>query len=231
MALPKLETPTYELTLPSSGKKISFRPFLVKEYKILLTLSQASDDEVSRVLKDLVNVCTFEKLNINELPHFDIEYIFLNLRAKSISENVDVIVTCTNCNNKYEASYDIEDLKVEKHPDHTSKIMLTDKIGIEMRYPKFDNVIKLLETDDTAIFTLIRESIVGLFDEDNYYEAKEQTTEEIEEFIFSLTREQYEKLNFFFKTSPKIVQEFESTCSNCNHVNKSRIEGLQNFFV
>ena len=92
MALPTLNVPTYELTLPSSGKNVTFRPFLVKEHKVLLTLSEAEDKEVSRILRDLVDVCTFQKLNVRELPHFDIEYLFLKLRSKSIGETVEVVI-------------------------------------------------------------------------------------------------------------------------------------------
>ena len=107
MALPALDVPTYELTLPSTNKKVKFRPFLVKEHKVLLTLSDADEQEVSRVTKDLVDVCTFNKLKVKELPHFDIEYVFLKLRSKSIGENVEVIVNC-ECGNKIETSFSIE---------------------------------------------------------------------------------------------------------------------------
>ena len=113
MALPTLEVPTYELILPSTGAKVKFRPFLVKEHKILLTMSEADNSEVARIIRELVDVCTFKALKINDLPHFDIEYIFMYLRAKSISETVDVIVNC-ECGEKIDASFNIEDLKVIK---------------------------------------------------------------------------------------------------------------------
>ena len=231
MALPKLEVPTYELTLPSTNKKVVYRPFLVKEYKILLTLSQASDDEVSRVVKELVDACTFNKLNTNDLPHFDIEYVFMNLRAKSISEVVDVIITCGNCSNKYDASFNIENLKVEKAANHSNKIMLNDSIGIEMRYPSFDDIVRLIDANDEEIFTMVKKTIKGVFDGDNYYDTSEQTNEELEDFLYSLTKEQFKKIEEFFASCPKVVQEFETTCPSCKTNNKSRIEGLQNFFV
>ncbi len=107
MALPRLDTPTYELTLPSTGSKVKFRPFLVKEHKILLTMSEADNSEVARIIRELVDVCTFNKLKIKELPHFDIEYIFMFLRAKSISETVDVVVNC-ECGEKIDASFNID---------------------------------------------------------------------------------------------------------------------------
>ena len=157
MALPILEVPTYELTLPSTGKKITYRPFLVREHKILLTLSEASDDEVARIVTDLVDVCTFNKINAKSLPHFDIEYIFMFLRARSVSEIVEVVITCVNCEEQYDSSFSIEDLKVEKNEEHTNKIMLTDNVGMEMKYPRFEEVAKIFDKGDANdIFKLIK---------------------------------------------------------------------------
>ena len=232
MALPILEVPTYELTLPSTGKKITYRPFLVKEHKILLTLSEASDDEVARIVTDLVDVCTFNKINAKSLPHFDIEYIFMFLRARSISEIVDVVITCVNCDEPYDSSFSIDDLKVEKNEQHTNKIMLTDNVGMEMKYPRFEEVAKIFEKgDENDIFKLIKKSIQGIFEGDSYWDAKEQSDEDIENFLNGLTKEQYQKVEVFFTTSPKIVQIVESDCPHCTHHNTSRIQGLQNFFV
>lgn len=232
MALPILEVPTYELTLPSTGKKITYRPFLVREHKILLTLSEASDDEVARIVTDLVDVCTFNKINAKSLPHFDIEYIFMFLRARSVSEIVEVVITCVNCEEQYDSSFSIEDLKVEKNEEHTNKIMLTDNVGMEMKYPRFEEVAKIFDKGDANdIFKLIKKSIQGIFEGDNYWDGKEQTDEDLENFLNSLTKEQYQKVEVFFTTSPKIVQIVESDCPHCTHHNTSRIQGLQNFFV
>lgn len=232
MALPVLDVPTYELNLPSTGKLIKFRPFLVKEHKILLTLSEAEDSEVSRIVTDLVDVCTFNKLNAKDLPHFDIEYIFMNLRGKSISETVDVVVTCLNCEKEYESNFNIEDLKVEIPEGHSNKIMLTPTVGIEMKYPKFESVVKVFNSNTVDdIFTLVKKSIAGIFDEDSYWSASEQTDEEIEQFLLQLTKEQFDLIEKFFTTSPKVVQVIESDCPHCSNHNISRIEGLQNFFV
>ena len=232
MALPKLEVPTYQLTLPSNGKVITYRPFLVKEHKILLTISEAESEEVSRVVTDLVDVCTFNKLNVNNLPHFDIEYLFMNLRSKSIGENVDVIITCTNCEEKYEGSFSIENLKVENLENTSNKIKLTDSIVVEMTYPKFNTVVELFESRDiSTVLNLVKKCIVAVYEDENVYEAKDQTEEELDEFISSFTKEQFDKFEDFFAKAPKIVQEVETTCPKCSFQNKSRIEGLQNFFV
>ena len=232
MALPKLNVPTFELTLPSNNKKVRFRPFLVKEHKVLLTMTEADDEEVARIVKELVDVCTFKELDMKNMPHFDIEYIFMMLRAKSIGESVDVVITCVACEEKYDASFNIENLKVENKKVTDNKIMLTDTVGIELAYPKFEDVVRLFNsTKAEDVFALVKRSVVGIFDENQYYEAKEQSPDEIEEFLYSLTKEQFDKIEDFFVNSPKIVQTVETDCPKCNHHNTSRIEGLQNFFV
>ena len=231
MALPKLETPTFELTLPSTGSRITFRPFLVKEHKILLTMSEADNEEVSRIIRELVDVCTFKKLNIKELPHFDIEYVFLYLRAKSISETVEVVVNC-ECGEKINTSFNIEDVKVVKPENHSNKIMINDEIGIELKYPNIDDVVDIFATtDNQKVIDLVIKSIQGIYNQDDYWEAVDQTKEELEEFVYSLTKEQFSKLEQFFVTSPKIVQTIECDCPKCGKHNVSRLEGLQNFFV
>jgi hypothetical protein len=232
MALPKLEIPTYELTQPSTNKKIRFRPFLVKEHKVLLTMAEADDDEITRIVKELVDTCTFGTLKVDDLPHFDIEYIFMMLRAKSVSEKVDVVVTCNNCGEKYDAFFNIEDLKVINQNPSSDKVMITDIIGIQLKYPTFANVVKIFKSDDIGvIFDLVKNCIKGVFDSENFYDVKEQTDEEINEFLESLTKEQFAKIEDFFVSSPKIVQELDTECPHCTTKNYSRIEGLQNFFI
>ena len=231
MALPKLDTPTYELTLPSSDKKIKFRPFLVKEHKILLTMSEADNSEVARIIRELVDVCTFNTLHVNELPHFDIEYIFMHLRAKSISETVEVVVNC-ECGEKIDTSFNIEDLKVVKPEGHSNKIMINNEIGIELKYPNIDDVVDIFATkDNQKVIDLILRNIKAIYNQEEYWVAEDQTKEELEEFVFSLTKVQFDKLEQFFVTSPKIVQTIECDCPKCGKHNVSRLEGLQNFFV
>lgn len=231
MALPRLDTPTYELMLPSTGAKVKFRPFLVKEHKILLTMSEADNSEVARIIRELVDVCTFNKLKIKDLPHFDIEYIFMFLRAKSISETVDVVVNC-ECGEKIDANFNIENLQVVKPEGHSNKIMINNEIGIELKYPNIDDVVDVFATkDNQKVIDLIIKSIKGIYNQEDYWVAEEQTKEELEEFVFSLTKEQFDKLEKFFVTSPKIVQTIECDCPKCGKHNVSKLEGLQNFFV
>ena len=231
MALPKLETPTYELILPSSGDKLKFRPFLVKEHKILLTMSEADDNEVARIIRELVDVCTFKTLKIKDLPHFDIEYIFMHLRAKSISETVEVVVNC-ECGEKIDTSFNIEDLKVVKPEGHSNKIMINNEIGIELKYPNIDDVVDIFSTkDNQKVIDLIIKSVKAIYNQEEYWEASDQSKEELEEFVYSLTKEQFDKLELFFVTSPKIVQTIKCDCPKCGKHNISKLEGLQNFFV
>ena len=231
MALPRLDTPTYELILPSTGAKVKFRPFLVKEHKILLTMAEAEDSEIGRIVRELVDVCTFKTLSVESLPHFDIEYIFMQLRAKSISEVVEVIVNC-ECGNKIETSFNLENLKIERPEGHSNKIMINDDVGVELKYPSIDDVIAVFsEKNSDDIFQLVISSINAIYNSEEYWNTKDQTKEEIEEFIYSLTKEQFSKLEVFFTSSPKIVQTIECDCPQCNKHNVSRLEGLQNFFV
>jgi hypothetical protein len=231
MSLPILNTPTYELNLPSTGQKVTYRPFLVKEHKILLSMTGADDAEAGRIVRELVDVCTFNKLNVSKLPHFDVEYIFLNLRAKSIGENVEVVVNC-DCGNKIETSFNIDDLKIEKLPDHTNKIMLTDTVGVEMSYPLFDDVINVFSNDKAEdVFNLVISCIHAIYDQENYYSTEDYSKEELEEFLNTLTKQQFDKIENFFTNSPKVVQEVETDCDKCGRHNVSRLEGLANFFV
>ena len=231
MALPKLEVPSFELILPSTGNKIKYRPFLVKEHKILLTMAEADDEEVARIIRELVDVCTFNALKVEELPHFDVEYIFMNLRAKSIGETVEVVINC-ECGEKTDASFNINDLKVERPENHSNKIMITKDVGIELNYPNLDNVVTIFAAKDSSdVMEMVIKSIKGIFDKSDYWEAKDQSKEELEDFIFSLTKDQFTLIEQFFVTSPKIVQTIESDCKVCGKHNVSRLEGLQNFFV
>ena len=231
MALPKLETPTYELILPSTGDKLKFRPFLVKEHKILLTMSEADNNEVARIIRELVDVCTFKALKIKDLPHFDIEYIFMHLRAKSISETVEVVVNC-ECGEKIDTSFNIDELKVEKPEGHSNKIMINNEIGIELKYPNIDDVVDIYATkDNQKVIDLIIRSIKAIYNQEEYWEASDQSKEELDEFVYSLTKEQFDQLETFFVTAPKVVQVIESDCPACGKHNTSRLEGLQNFFA
>jgi hypothetical protein len=230
MALPKLGTPIYELILPSSGDRIKFRPFLVKEYKILLTTLDTENAEINRVVTELVDACTFNKLKIDTLANFDIEYIFLNMRAKSIGEITNLLLNCNNCDNQISLDLDLTKAVVEKSPDHNSKINLTDTIILEMRYPKFDEMINIYQNfKSDRIVELLSTCIKAVYTEDKVYD--DYTKEELLEFVNSFSKNQFEMIENFFLTMPKLVQHIEQDCDKCGSHNTMTLEGLQNFFV
>jgi hypothetical protein len=232
MSLPKLEVPTFELSLPSSGKKIKYRPFLVKEHKTLLLLKESSDDDISRILEEIVDTCTFNKLNVKALPSFDLEYIFLNLRARSIGETVDLLVNC-DCGNKIDYQMNIDALEVKRSESHKTKIMLTDTIGIEMKYPRFQDTMGIfVSKDQKRIFDLVLSCINAIYTTDgDYHLITDENIGELDEFVSDMTKEQFDMIEEFFYTMPKLVQTIDVTCDKCGAHNHATLEGLQNFFV
>ena len=230
MALPKLETPSYELILPSTGEKIKYRPFLVKEYKILLTGLESDNEEIHRIISELVDVCTYNKLKILELSNFDIEYIFLNMRAKSIGEIANLTLQCNSCENKINFELDITNAIVKKDASHSKKINITDKIILEMRYPRFDEMMEIYQNfKSESIVDMLCSCISAVYTEEEVYD--EYTKEELVEFVNSFSKDQFSKLEQFFLTMPKVVQHIEQKCDACGAENELNLEGLQNFFV
>lgn len=231
MALPVLETPMYELELPSSGEKIKFRPFLVREHKILMTLSGADTDEVVKTINELINVCTFEKLDVERLSNFDIEYIFLNLRAKSIGEVVKVVVNCP-CGNDIDQTIDLNKIRVEKQANISNKIMLRDNVGVIMRYPNFNEMMAILDNlNSVNVFFVVSKCIDSIFTEKEYFERGQFSESEGDEFLSQLTKDEFKKIEEFFLSMPKVVQDVEADCSVCGRHNQVRMEGIENFFV
>ena len=231
MALPILETPSYELILPSTNKKVKYRPFLVKEYKILLTTVEADTSEITRIVTELVDNCTFNKLDIAKLAHFDVEYLFLNIRAKSISETSEIVINC-ECGNKIDYTLDITNLNVNKETAYDKKIMLTDDIGVVLRYPQFDEMLEIHDNaNSTNVVELITKCIDAVFTKDEYFDKQSYTEEELSSFVSSFTKKQFDKLEEFFRNIPKIVQHIETDCPKCGKHNVVDLEGLQNFFV
>lgn len=230
MNLPILETPTYTLNLPSTGEKIKYRPFLVKEYKNLLTALDSDNEEILRIVSELVDVCTFNKLKIETLANFDIEYLFLNIRAKSIGETTKLSMACANCESPVDFEMDITKLEIKKDPEHTNKIMITDTMGVEMRYPKFEEMLEIYQNfKSDNIVSLVCNCINNVYTEEKIYD--EFSREEVEEWVSGFSKAQFDKLEGFFLTMPKVTRHIESDCPSCGHKNTVDLEGLQNFFV
>jgi len=237
MTLPIVETPSYELTLPSQDIKIQFRPFLVKEEKILLMAMESNnDDEIVRATKEILTACTYEKINVDSLPLFDIEYIFLQIRAKSIGEIAKFKILCSDDKKTLvDAEVDLTKVEVNVDDEHTNKIILDEKrqLGVILKYPTLD-ITKAgfnMNTENTeTIFNTIASCIDSVYEGEKMYPAKDNTKEELQQFIESLTQEAFLKIKKFFDTMPRLRHEFEVENPNTKVKNKVVLEGLRDFF-
>jgi len=238
--LPKIDTPIYELTLPLSKKNIKFRPFLVKEQKNLMMAIEADDKEtIERNIKQVLQNCTLtESIDIEKLPVIDVEYYFIQLRARSVGEIVENKYICNNevndekCGNKMDVNLNLLDIQIENNPDYSDIIELTNKIAIKLKYPEFSTVEKIKEKDSSVdvAFQMIIDSIEYIYDGDQYYYANESTPKELMEFVEQLNTEQFSKIEQFFDNLPKLNKKVEIKCSKCGYDHSIVIEGLESFF-
>ena len=237
MALPKLGYPTYELELPSTGKTVKFRPFLVKEEKVLLMALESEDEkQVISAVKDLLKNCIISRIKVDSLPSFDLEYLFLKIRAASIGETISVTVTCLDDNEtQAEAQININDVEVFKPEGHDKKIMFDDTTGIVMRYPSMKEFIdreflqKEMKTDQ--VYDFIADSIDQIFDDEEVYDSSTTTKKEFRTFVDSLTTKQFEKIQQFYSTCPKLSHSFKVVNPKTGKESDYTIEGLQSFFA
>ena len=232
--LPTIETPKYACSLPSTGKTIEYRPFLVKEEKILLIAQQSEDTQQSiRALKDVVRNCTFESLDIEALAPIDLEYIFLQVRAKSVGEVAEVNIKCEHCETPNPLEINLEKIIVEQPDALEKKIMLTSDIGIVPKQISTADIEKIsaLENDaDKQLTATIVASIESIFDSEQVYPMAEVGFDEAEKFINSLNREQMSKIEDAIANVPKLKYDVEFKCTSCKKKNKTTLEGLQSFF-
>jgi hypothetical protein len=240
MALPKIDTPIYELDLPLSKKHIRFRPFLVKEQKnLLMAMESGEKDSIEKNIKQVLNNCTVtEDIDIDKLPVVDIEYYFLQLRARSVGELVENKYRCDNlvnekpCGNIMETSVNLLEIQVTGIKEGNDIIQLTEKISIKLKYPEF-SVLKRISnmTNETDIaFGMIADSIEYVFDGEQMYYARETSQEELIEFLESLNQQQFAKIEDFFTNLPKLEKKVEMKCSRCGFDHKFDVEGLESFF-
>ena len=234
MALPKLNTPTYELEQPSTGEKIKYRPFLVKEQKTLMMAQESEDDkEIKEALASLIRGCTFGDINPYELPIFDVEYFFLRIRGKSVGEKVDLNLLCPDDNEtRVSKTINLEDINVNMKVGHTNQVEITDSIKMVMRYPTLDDLTEISSEMDKSedIFSLIKRCVHEIHDGEKVYNRVDMSSSELEEFIDSLTGEQFEKLTDFFDTMPKVQHSVEVTNPKTKKKGEVVIEGIQSFF-
>lgn len=239
MALPHIDIPTYEIELPISKQKIKFRPFLVKEQKILLMAMESGEKEtIETNIKQVLQNCMVDRIDIESLPIIDIEYYFLNLRARSVGEIVESKYKCENivnekeCGNIMDTKFNILDVNVEIPEIGNDTIRLTDSIGLKMKYPDFSVIKKLQKTESATdvAFELIIDCIDYIFDAENLYHAHETPRKELMDFLESLTKEQFEKLEGFVDNLPKLKKTIQVNCSKCGFSHKIEVQGLDDFF-
>ena len=238
MPLPTISTPTYELTLPSSNRKIKYRPFLVKEEKILIIAMESQDTkQIARAVKDVLAKCILTKgIKVDKLATFDIEYLFLNIRGKSVGEHIEVMVTCPDdSKTQVPMSINIDDIKVQKDKDHSSDIVLDDTYTLKMKYPSLNEFIKTnfdqvenMKVDDT--FDLISSCIDQVYSDEETWSHQECTKKELSDFVESLNTTQFKLVENFFTTMPKLSHTVKVTNPNTKVDSEIKLEGLQSFF-
>jgi len=234
MALPKMDLPSYELEVPSTKKKIKFRPFLVKEEKVLLMALETDDEKnIKNAVFELLKACISTRIKLENLASFDLEYIFLNIRAVSVGEIVQMNITCQD-DEKTQVKYNLNltDVNVIFPKGHDSKIMLTDTLGVIMKYPSFDGFIQGQFTDNKEfdVIKVIAESIDQIFEGEEVYDESTTSKKEFVEFVEGLTTPQLEKIQEFFETAPRLEHSFKVTNPNTGKESDYTLRGLASFF-
>ena len=238
MPLPKIATPTYELEIPSTGKKIRYRPFLVKEEKILILALESEDTkQIANAVKEVIANCIQTKgVKVEQLSTFDIEYIFLNVRGKSVGEDVEVLITCPDDGRtQVPALINLDEIKVQISPEHTRDIKLDDNLTLRMKYPSMNEFVKTnfavseeLTLDDT--FSMIASCIEQVYSEEESWAAADCTPKEMSQFLEQLSSKQFKEIEKFFETMPKLSHTIQVTNSNTGVTSEVVLEGLSAFF-
>jgi len=233
MALPKIVVPTYELEIPSSKEKITYRPFLVKEEKILLMAQEQGEDiEILNAIKQIINNCTYEKLNLEKVALFDLEYIFLQIRSKSIGETIELKLLCEDDGETYvDVEIETDKIKVDFPKDHTNTLQLTDSISLVMLYPQMSALDLTTNSDTETIFHMIKTSIGQIIDGETIYEQADFSEKDLDEFIDSLSSDHFKQIQNFFETMPKLSHEVKFKNPKTKKQNKVTLEGLNSFFA
>lgn len=235
MALPKVALPTYELEIPSNGKKIKYRPFVVKEEKLLLLALESGDDnQIEDATRTLLKNCITTRVKLEDLAIFDLEYIFLQIRAVSVGEVVEMLLTCED-DGETQVKYNLNltDVQVIKSEDHSNKIMLSDSMGLIMKYPSFEEFVKVsIIAKDTSeqVIEIMGKCVDQIFDGEDVYDSSTTSKKEFVEFIEGLTNKQFEKVQEFFSEMPVLKHEIKLKNPNTGAENSFVIQGLSNFF-
>jgi hypothetical protein len=242
--LPKLDVPMYSVNLISTGKPIRFRPFLVKEQKLFLMVSESNDpNEMITVIRQVLKNCVLDEVDIDNLPTFDLEYLFMHLRARSVEEIVKLRYKCNNivkdeagqdkqCTGLVEYKLNILEIEPTKNPEHKNKIQITENLGICFKYPTFDMIQKYEKLNENEVMIrILVDCIDYIYDKEQVYYAKDTPVKELEEFVDSLQQKDLEKFKEFFDTMPEIKKDVHFKCPKCSYEENIEIKGLQSFFV
>jgi hypothetical protein len=239
MPLPKIATPTYELELPSTGQTIKYRPFLVKEEKLLVIALESEDTkQITTAIKTVIKNCVETKgIKVESLPTFDIEYLFLNIRAKSVGEEIELNVICPDDEEtNVTVKIDVDDIKVKTNPDHTNKIKLDDSLMMEMKYPSLDQFIKnnFDMSSNNAMeqsFELVASCVDKIYNEEEVWSAADVTKKELMDFLDQMNSSQFKEIEKFFETMPKLSHTINVTNPNTKVESEVILEGLSSFFA
>ncbi len=234
MALPKLNAPSYEMKIPSTGETVKFRPFLVKEQKMLMIAQESKDPNMmANTMCDLIESCVEGMKDVHLMPTFDIEFMFLQLRTVSVGSEIELEMLCQDDGEtKVLVTVKLEDIKVSELPNHKKEIMITDKIGMTFKYPTMVDIAKYGKDGISAVdttFGIIQDCLVNIFDENEVYD--EMNQKELQEFIEQMTTDQFEKVQDFFDTMPKLRHTVEFKNPNTGVDNKVHLEGMQTFLA
>ena len=237
MALPRIDVPRYPVILPSTGKEYTMRPYLVKEEKVLLLALESQDPkQIAIAVRNLISSCIDDEINLDECPSFDIEKLFLELRGISVGETIALTPKCQadECEEIHPVEINIKDITLKDYDPDAHIINLTDSVGVEMRYPSLNLINEVgLEKFDSidGIMELIVGCVKTIFDDDNVYDASNESTKEITDFIESLSSEQFVKIQSFFSNTPVLEYNLEFDCKKCEHQSSIELRGLSSFFI
>ena len=234
MALPKLNTVTYDLTLPSTGQKLEYRPFLVKEQKALMIAQESNDNkQIEKAFAQIINDCVIDEVNPYELPMFDVEYIFLRVRGKSVGEKVKLNVVCPDDKKtRVDVEVNLEEVDVQMEKDHTSTIELSNDVSMVMRYPCLKDMIGFDDGGQiTNIFSMIKRCIHEVRQGEKVFNKVDMSEKELDEFVDSMSSDNFDAVTNFFNTMPKLIHVVEVTNPKTKKKNEVPIEGLQSFYV
>ena len=248
MGLPTIVVPQYTLTIPSTKKEVKYRPFLVKEEKILLlAMESEKPEEIIEATKTIINNCVYGDINVEEMPTFDVEYIFLQLRGKAKGEVLDLKYNCPKCKQEILVDINIDDIAIKRNEEHTKDVKITEELGVMMKYPNLSLQTKIAQEDEKPeverLFETMIDCIDYIYDKETTYPSKDHTKEEMTIFLESLTDNQFQKISKFFETSPVLKHNIKLHCKNkgkvpkgekkkeCGYKEEISLEGLNSFFV